>query len=75
VFFIQVTGADENVEVLLKDGTSNKMLLRGEGPSGIGQEDYVITLPTSIHITEIEVRCASDNPGPCRIFVHVVGTS
>ena len=75
VFFVQVTGADENVEVYLRAGTSNQMVLRGEGPSAIGQEDYVVTLPTPIHVTELEVRCLGDNPGPCRVFVHLIGTT
>lgn len=75
VFFVQVTGADENVEVHLKDGSANQMVLRGETRSGIGQEDYVVTLPTAIHVTEVEVRCLADNPGPCRVFVHLIGTA
>jgi hypothetical protein len=40
-FFVQVTGADDDVTVLFNNN-GTKLVLRGEGDFGIGQEDYAI---------------------------------
>jgi hypothetical protein len=73
VSFITASGLDENVEVYFRGESNNgKLLLYGNKGSGIGQEDYVFSLPEPIYVESIVVNCL-ETSGSCKLFVQIVG--
>lgn len=70
--FIAASGLDEEVMVIIGNESANKLILYGNMGSGIGQEDYVFSLPEPIDVSQVEVRCLEAS-GSCRLFVEVVG--
>jgi len=72
VFYVNATGLDEKVKMILGEESAIKLVLYGNMDSGIGQEDYVISLTEPIYISQIEVECLEAS-GSCKLFVEVVG--
>jgi hypothetical protein len=66
------SGLDENVFVAFGESNSIKLVLIGEQESGIGQEDYVLTLAEPIFVSQISVTCKEASVS-CKIFVEVAG--
>ena len=72
VSLLIATGMDEEVKMILGTDSSIKLVLLGNMGSGIGQEDYVISLPEPIFVDQIKVECLEAS-GSCKVSVEVLG--
>lgn len=73
-FYTSVTGATKGEFItFLDNGGNGAMSLRGEANSGIGQEDYSISLTHLISISGVAMSCPSTASSECAIFVSVTG--
>lgn len=74
MFYTSVTGATQGEFIAFLDNRDNgAMLLRGEANSGIGQEDYSISLTHLISISGVAMSCPSTASSDCEIYVSVTG--
>jgi hypothetical protein len=74
VSLVTASGLDEEVVVYFRGENDNgKLLLYGNMDSGIGQEDYVLSLAQPIYVESIKVDCLEAS-GSCKLYVQIVGT-
>lgn len=74
MFYTSVTGATGGEFIAFRDNRGNgAMLLRGESISGIGQQDYSISLTHLISVSGVSMLCPSTATRDCEIFVSVTG--
>jgi hypothetical protein len=74
MFYTSVTGTTQGELVVFEDDRGNGvMVLHGEASSGIGQEDYSISLTHLIRIGGVAMSCPSSASSDCEIFVTVTG--
>jgi hypothetical protein len=72
-FFISVTGADRDSFIDFR-GRENEttLFLRGETSSGIGQEDYTISLSFPIPVESVRLTC-NESEGFCHTHFSITG--
>ena len=74
VTLVNASGLDEKVTVVLYGNDYGKLVLLGNMGSGIGQEDYLVSLTEPIFVDRIDVTCdAEESSGSCKVFVQILG--
>lgn len=74
MFFASVTGATDGEFVQFLDFNGNTvMLLRGEFGSGMGQEDYDISLTHLVPLSGLRLSCPESASSDCEVYVTVTG--